>query len=199
MRSLLKPSWIFLDFDNTLMGTECLTTASLVNRFNAIYGTYIKHPLTCQCFEVRFQGKTRQSLCESLSDYFNIYVDYEVLYESRAQDVVTAFRENLVEMAPDVIETLNEAHKYYELALVTNSTLHQIFSAMRWASNGRGSELAQLFGTSFFESGTIPKPKPDVYLYAMHQLNATPQQCIAVEDSIPGASAAISAGIKTFG
>nr|WP_243397285.1 HAD family phosphatase [Holospora curviuscula] len=73
------------------------------------------------------------------------------------------------------------------------------FSASSSISNGRGSELAQLFGTSFFESGTIPKPKPDVYLYAMHQLNATPQQCIAVEDSIPGASAAISAGIKTFG
>ncbi len=55
------------------------------------------------------------------------------------------------------------------------------------------------FGTAFFEAGDVQKPKPDVYLRAMEQLNISPQNCFAVEDSITGASAAISAGITTFG
>ncbi|ETZ06960.1 phosphorylated carbohydrates phosphatase [Holospora obtusa F1] len=191
--------WILLDFDNSLMATERLTVPLLIERFNALYKEYITDPLTESCFYAKFHGKTKKSLCEHLSDYFKIHVKYEDLYHEREHMVINVFRKNCVEMANNVIETLTIARQRYKLALVTNSALFRVFSAMRWAKNKRGEELAKLFGTSFFESGNTPKPLPDVYFFAMNELRTLPMQCLAVEDSVTGAKASIGAGITTFG
>ncbi len=40
------------------------------------------------------------------------------------------------------------------------------------------------------------KPHPDIYLLAIKKLGLSVEQCIAFEDSEPGASAAIAAGLK---
>jgi beta-phosphoglucomutase-like phosphatase (HAD superfamily) len=40
------------------------------------------------------------------------------------------------------------------------------------------------------------KPKPDIYLLAIKKLGLSVEQCIAFEDSEPGARAAIAAGLK---
>lgn len=40
------------------------------------------------------------------------------------------------------------------------------------------------------------KPNPDIYLLAMQKLGAAPEECIAFEDSEPGARAAIAAGLR---
>jgi HAD superfamily hydrolase (TIGR01509 family) len=39
------------------------------------------------------------------------------------------------------------------------------------------------------------KPAPDLYLLAAARLNINPQQCLALEDSVPGGKAAIAAGM----
>lgn len=43
------------------------------------------------------------------------------------------------------------------------------------------------------------KPDPEPYLTAAAELGVTPAQCIAFEDSIPGAASATSAGVVTIG
>ncbi|WP_206537202.1 HAD family hydrolase [Holospora elegans] len=188
-----------LDFDNSLMGTERITIPLLINRFNELYKDKISFLLTNECFEAQFKGKTRESLCNHLSNYFKIRVDYDVLYHEREQNITKSFQEHFVEMALHVIETLTVVRQKCGVALVTNSPLQRVFSAMRWADNRRGGELAKIFETSFFESGTSPKPLPNVYLLAMNQLRVLPENCVAVEDSVSGATASICAGIKTFG
>ncbi len=103
-------------------------------------------------------------------------------------------------MAPNLIETHSILeHRGYKFAFVSNNPIQRALAAMRFATNGQGEKLARFFGTSFFEAGDVQKPKPDVYLRAMEQLGISPQNCIAVEDSTTGASAAVSAGIITFG
>lgn len=42
------------------------------------------------------------------------------------------------------------------------------------------------------------KPEPNIYLLACSKLNKKPEECIAVEDSICGVTAAIKAGMKTI-
>jgi phosphoglycolate phosphatase len=44
-----------------------------------------------------------------------------------------------------------------------------------------------------------PKPFPDVYLYAAEQMNANPEDCVVIEDSVPGVQAASAAGMTVFG
>jgi beta-phosphoglucomutase family hydrolase len=41
------------------------------------------------------------------------------------------------------------------------------------------------------------KPAPDVYLLAAERLAVTPERCLALEDSVPGVKAAVTAGMLT--
>ena len=197
----LKWKWLFLDFDNTLMATEQHALPALVERFNKLYGGKIKQPLTLETFCKHFHGSAREQLCEKLSEFYHTPVDCALLYKHRDW-LMMQHLEHVggVEMAPQLLETLQQLAKTgLKFALVTNNPLSRAFAAMRYAKNGRGEELAHLFGTSFFDSGDMGKPLPDVYLRAMEQCGAAPEEVAAVEDSPTGVSSAVAAGVTTFG
>ncbi len=60
--------------------------------------------------------------------------------------------------------------------------------------------LAAHFGDNLFSVHHVaePKPAPDVYLYAAAQMGHAPARCAAIEDSLPGATAGIRAGMTVF-
>jgi HAD superfamily hydrolase (TIGR01509 family) len=43
------------------------------------------------------------------------------------------------------------------------------------------------------------KPAPDLFLYAAEQMQAAPQRCVVIEDSIPGVTGALAAGMTVLG
>jgi HAD superfamily hydrolase (TIGR01509 family) len=43
------------------------------------------------------------------------------------------------------------------------------------------------------------KPAPDLFLHAAARMGATPAQCLVIEDSVAGVTAARAAGMKVFG
>lgn len=198
----MQKTWLFLDFDNTLMATEQFGVPTLIERFNELYSHLIKRKLTLVEFKQHFHGQARETLCENMSKYFNIHVDYAVLYDAREwrmMQYLQQLREG-VPMAPNLIETLTKLISHNTvLSFVSNNPIQRALTAMRFATNAQGDRLASFFGTRFFEAGDAQKPKPDVYLRAMAQVAADPQNCFAVEDSITGVTAAIQAGITTFG
>ena len=198
--STAPPHWLLLDFDNCQMATEHLAIPSLVARFNRLYGDKISHLLTYEEFREHFHAQGREVLCASLSKHFGIEVDYPTLYEGREWYIMQHLQQTGVEMAPHLIETLSLLeNQRYKFAFVSNNPIQRALAAMRYATNGEGDRLAHFFGTAFFEAGDVQKPNPDVYLRAMEQLGTSPQNCFAIEDSILGARAAISAGVRTFG
>lgn len=198
----MRKPCIFLDFDNTLMETEQYALPSLITRFNTLYGDQINHLLTLDEFKQYFHGQARETLCDNLSRHFNITVDYSLLYDQRESQIMAHYQQipGGIPMAPGLIEKLSLlAKQNYQFALVSNNPIQRAFAAMRFADNQQGSILAQLFGTHFFEAGSIQKPQPDIYLTAIQQVNADPASSFAVEDSVIGAKAAIAAGLTTFG
>lgn len=44
-----------------------------------------------------------------------------------------------------------------------------------------------------------PKPWPDIYLAAAAACGAAPQDCVVIEDSVPGVRAGIAAGCRVLG
>ena len=58
-----------------------------------------------------------------------------------------------------------------------------------------------LFGPHVFSATMAPrgKPHPDLFLYAARQMGAAPGQCLVIEDSAAGVTAAMSAGMEVFG
>ena len=43
-----------------------------------------------------------------------------------------------------------------------------------------------------------PKPYPDLFLHAAHEMNYVPANCIVIEDSLHGVNAALAAGMRIF-
>lgn len=198
----MTDTWLFIDFDNTLMGTEQYAVPSLIDRFNELYEKQIDHLLTLNEFKTHFHGQARETLCENLSKHFKIEVDYKTLYHQREWRIMEHLKQlpNGVEMAPGALDVLTQLHQQgIKLALVSNNPIQRALTAMRFAKNKQGAQLAALFKTNFFEAGEIQKPKPDVYLNAMNQVDADVENSFAIEDSITGATAAIKAGLRTFG
>jgi HAD superfamily hydrolase (TIGR01509 family) len=43
------------------------------------------------------------------------------------------------------------------------------------------------------------KPAPDLFLFAAEQMQASPERCLVIEDSIPGITGAVAAGMTVLG
>ena len=63
------------------------------------------------------------------------------------------------------------------------------------------TDLARFFDRHLFSASDIPrgKPAPDLFLQAAQQMRVRPSECIVVEDSPAGVSAARAAGMTTIG
>ncbi|UVF18605.1 HAD family hydrolase [Microvirga terrae] len=70
----------------------------------------------------------------------------------------------------------------------------------RIALSLRVTGLADLFDTIFSSTQVARgKPAPDLFLHAARQMNARPEDCLVVEDSMAGVQAAIAAGMRVIG
>lgn len=80
-------------------------------------------------------------------------------------------------------------------AVVSNSDVYQIEHAISHI------KIAHHFNGQIFSSQMVakPKPDPDIYLLAAEKLTVLPEECLVVEDSISGATAALKAGMNVIG
>ena len=80
----------------------------------------------------------------------------------------------------------------------------------RIASNSSHAEMRAKFGRLGIaalvegrahsrEDVALPKPAPDLFLHVAALEGVTPEQCVVVEDSVAGASAALAAGMDCLG
>jgi beta-phosphoglucomutase-like phosphatase (HAD superfamily) len=75
-------------------------------------------------------------------------------------------------------------------AIVSNSS-HEVIAATL-APHPWAPELVLRYSVDDVARG---KPSPDVYHYACGRMDLAPRTCVAVEDSVTGATAAVAAGI----
>jgi beta-phosphoglucomutase-like phosphatase (HAD superfamily) len=63
------------------------------------------------------------------------------------------------------------------------------------------TELARFFEPNLFSASDVPngKPAPDLFLHAARRMRVRPPECIVVEDSPAGVSAAVAAGMTPIG
>jgi len=61
--------------------------------------------------------------------------------------------------------------------------------------------LARFFEPNLFSASVVPngKPAPDLLLYAARRMRARPADCLVVEDSPAGVTAAVKAGMRAIG
>ena len=61
--------------------------------------------------------------------------------------------------------------------------------------------LYELLSPHIFSATQVKrgKPAPDLFLYAASEMRAAPERCLVIEDSIPGVTGAVAAGMTVLG
>jgi beta-phosphoglucomutase-like phosphatase (HAD superfamily) len=96
------------------------------------------------------------------------------------------------------LEKLAKSNKY-QLAVVSSSALRRVKASIEKVGQDKYFNPDHIFSAATSLPKPTSKPNPAIYLYSMEVLGKTADQCVAVEDSKSGATAAYRAHIPTIG
>jgi len=120
-------------------------------------------------------------------------LDHDAVEEEVHEAILAAIDDGVAAME-GAVELLEAIKGSRPLAVASNGSPRTVEASMRAAS------IPQVFDAVVaFEAPLRPKPAPDLYLRACELLGVEPAQAIAVEDSLPGATAARTAGLTVVG
>lgn len=118
------------------------------------------------------------------------------LHREKTEQYTDLLATGAIPLRPGVLRLLQEARESgLRLAIATTTTPANVSALLQ---NTIGAE-----GESWFEviaAGDIvpeKKPAPDIYLYALQQMNLSAEQCMAFEDSENGILSSQQAGLRT--
>ena len=91
------------------------------------------------------------------------------------------------------IEFLKKVSIIAPCAIVSGSPRKDVLEAIQYC--GIASEIKLALGGEDYPHG---KPAPDGYLKAAELLGVSPQECVVIEDSVPGVASGVAAGMKVI-
>ncbi|MBI5650022.1 MAG: HAD family phosphatase [Chloroflexi bacterium] len=187
-----KTRAVILDLDGLIVDSEPLhqrAFSDFLARQN------IQHQFTVAEYGKSFVGIPVIENARWLIERFNLRMQVrdviaarEAIYEALIADPA-----NLVAM-PGVFDLLDQlAARNVPLAVASGSPRNQVIAIL----NGLGI-TPRLRAIVAGDDVPRTKPAPDVYLRAAKQIGIAPAECVAVEDSATGVTAAKSAGMRAI-
>lgn len=189
MSAFPVPTHLILDCDGVLIDSEYLAAEANQKALNEC-GLPFTFEQTLQVF----LGKSLASMREILIDQYHI-ADIERFMALKDRYVNEIFAAKLKPL-PGVADTLTEiARRRIPFGVASNSRGWRLRSSL--ATTG----LLAFFGdrTWGVESVAQGKPAPDLYLLAARKLGADPAECLVIDDSPTGVTAARLAGMQIVG
>lgn len=180
---------VIFDMDGVLIDSEPLHARAAVLALEKL-GVHI--PIT-YCYD--FIGSTTVHMLESMIRDFNLKYTVSEMYGFYHDSKYELINKEGYEPIPYTKELIQDLHKHgIKMAIASSSSETEIAEV-----------TAALNITSYFDkliSGTTvehPKPAPDVFIKAMNELGVSRDECIIIEDSYNGVTAANAAKIPVIG
>lgn len=179
---------LLFDSDGTLVDSEWLCNQALALLF-ARQGVQ----LNVADLMRDYRGGELQRIFEQLAAAHNITLhnDSEAWYRAKVAEL---FAQQLQPVAgiPELLAWVQQ--QGWPCAVVSNGPqikLQQALSRCR---------LLPFFNGHIYSAYDIAifKPDPRLYLHAAAQLGVKPEQCVVIEDSLPGVKAGVAAGMTTL-
>jgi len=173
-------------------------SAEVTNRFLAEIGG--SRRFTGEALRLATTGKNFRTTAADLAAGEGIDLGPELLerWVEAERRAVTAHLGRALRPYPAVFESLARLAAGHTLALVSSSALSRVDACLR------ATDLDHLFPAErrFSAEDSLPvptsKPDPAVYVHALARLRLSPHRALAIEDSLPGALAAVAAGCPTI-
>jgi len=177
---------VIFDCDGVLVDSEPLAMRVLLQTITEA-GAKID---TAEAHEA-FLGKSLTSICALLRRDHRIHIEAAALERMRGR-LYAAIRKEL-RPVPGIAETLGELGR--PVCVASSSQLERIGLALDVTG------LWPFFNGNVFSAAMVErgKPAPDLFLHAAREMQVAPADCIVVEDSPAGISAALDAGMGVFG
>lgn len=194
-----KVKYVLLDCDNTLCKSERLAfeaCADLTNevlekhKIEARYDTdSLLEDFVGHNFRNMLIGLQKKHEFEMSADEVDEYVDREL------GKVVEKLSEKCVECTgvTKQLEWIKE--QGYPMAVVSTSAKPRVIASLVKTNLMRFFKDEHVYSAATSLDPPSSKPDPAIYLHACKQLKVKPSECVTVEDSKSGATAALRAGI----
>ena len=182
-----RPKCIIFDCDNVLVNTEIIMISVLID-YAGEHGIIMDVNEGVKLFSGRHMGETIQMLEQQSG--IKLPTDFEETFRKRAY---SEFEKSVtpVEGVPELLETLT-----LPFCVASNGPREKIKLTLGITG------LLKFFQDEHIFSGyEIRKWKPDpaLYIHAAKEMGFKPEDCVVIEDSLPGISAAIAGGFSVYG
>ena len=184
--NLKFPSCLLSDCDGVIVDSEKIADAIMLEVLREVF--------------------TSDALEANMTDMFGgRVIDIIMLLEKRLGVTLSPEKRSFMQMDIDArvareAPNMPNVKEVYEslgipVAIVSNSAPQRLHLSVRRAG------LADLVGKNMFSGDEVnrPKPAPDVYLQAARVMGISPAQCLVIEDSVTGVTAAKAAGMLVLG
>lgn len=175
------------DCDGVLVDSEAVAFAALADALAVRLPT---HTNLAQGIQDRL-GLTIETLIEQMAAEVGETLTSAEMFALR-DEVEKAVRERQTPV-PGIAEAL--AKMPFPIAVASNSTLPRVREAVALCGIGG------IVGDRLYTADVVgqAKPAPGVYLAACAGFGVPPAQCLAIEDSVTGVTAASTAGLRVLG
>lgn len=177
---------VIFDFDGVLIDSEHISML-IDQALLAESGVELSE----EEMHTRFVGRTFMGMIEELQQQHGISFP-EDLEQRKDVAMLETYRREL-KPVKGVVEMLERLHLTRSIG--TNGPRARALEALKITG------LDRFFGDRLttFEDVKHGKPAPDIYLLAAERAGVKPEDCLVVEDSPTGATAALKAGCKVVG
>ena len=186
MDGLTRPALVIFDCDGVLVDSEPISLACLTGGLNRI-GVAID----VETVRARFAGTSMPSIMAHIARDYGVTAP-DGFVEAVKAETLRAFDAELKAMAgaAEMIAAL-------DLPCCVASSSDPV--RLRHSLGLTG--LLPLFDGRIFSSVEVPrgKPFPDLFLHAAARMGTAPADCLVIEDSVPGVTAARAAGMRVIG
>ncbi len=118
------------------------------------------------------------------------------LHAAKNEHYKRLLEEGGIPLRPGIERLLNEARREgVRLAIATTTTEENVTALLAQTLGPEAIAWFEVIGAG--DEVPAKKPAPDIYHYVMERMGLSPAQCVALEDSVHGAQAALGAGLKT--
>ena len=178
---------IIYDFDGTLVDSERLVAKVCLDAIHAL-------------------GLTDWTMTRYVDAFVGMpgHVGWGRVQSARGRDLPAGFNEQIDDQIKasfaSSLETMPGARGAIEgitgPRCIASSTALSLLQ-----SNVKRTRLNELFGSYVFSASQVErgKPHPDVFLFAAKEMGHGPDDCLVVEDSVPGVLAGVRAGMRVIG
>lgn len=183
----MKDTVIF-DMDGVLFDSEPMYIKEIIEFFSL-------HNIVLDQKEVsKIVGVDDKTYNQLLIDWWNhtsseedLFRKYDIYDESIKRDYTKIIN-------PDILPLLKYLKKHhYKIALASNS--HKELIELALCQTGLYTYFDVITSGEQFEHS---KPDPTIYLYTVHTLKSSKENCLIIEDSMPGIQAARNANIDVL-